>query len=358
MGVGGREKMVVDKEVKVKWHGSVKKYYEDKGYIFTHRNAEFTVSISDLHPGSRTRINFICDKCGKEYSGFYYMYTKKENKEDLCRSCASSRPHGKRQAEICIVDGCTNPTVDHSLCNKHSLKYRKYGTPVYGIECKPSRDYECPVCHKHFVAKFSDFKKFNNNLKCPDCRRNIRKTLGQKEYVCEICGNNFTKPILIEEDGRNKFCSRECYRQYKIINKVFTGERNPNWKNGITDLCNMARFWIKDWAREALIKSKFKCQISDDSGYLEVHHVNSFNKIFNEIASKIGIINKKLSDIPKEEMPKIVKFFVEEHNKIAIPVVLTKEIHRLFHSQYGRLDNTPEQFEEFKIRYYNGEFNE
>ena len=53
----------------------------------------------------------------------------------------------------------------------------------------------------------------------------------------------------------------------------------------------------------------------------------------------------------KEKKPEITSAFIDEHNKYPLGVCIRKDIHDLFHSIYGRYNNTQEQWERFKEDY-------
>ena len=45
---------------------------------------------------------------------------------------------------------------------------------------------------------------------------------------CESCGKEFVAPACVVEEGKGRFCSRDCYGAY------FSGERRPQWQGGIS----------------------------------------------------------------------------------------------------------------------------
>jgi inhibitor of KinA sporulation pathway (predicted exonuclease) len=48
--------MIIDTITKNTWNSNNKKYYTDKGYIFTKMYEEFDVKIEDLNPNSKKKI--------------------------------------------------------------------------------------------------------------------------------------------------------------------------------------------------------------------------------------------------------------------------------------------------------------
>ena len=66
---------IISKTVKVKWHPTNKKHYEELGYIFTKWGDEFEVKVEDLTKGSTVMVKYECNRCGQyKYLKYYHHY--------------------------------------------------------------------------------------------------------------------------------------------------------------------------------------------------------------------------------------------------------------------------------------------
>jgi len=84
--------MLISKTVIIKWHNKTKKWYENKGYIYTHNGDEFEVKVEDLQDGSHALVDVQCDECGEILKGKKWQSYKRHVKEDgkyYCSPCAS-----------------------------------------------------------------------------------------------------------------------------------------------------------------------------------------------------------------------------------------------------------------------------
>lgn len=81
---------LISKETKVKWNSCNKKYYVNKGYLFTKMGDEFIVSINDLSNGSHSLIEVKCDKCDRIINKIWRDYTTHIKKDGTyhCRKCS------------------------------------------------------------------------------------------------------------------------------------------------------------------------------------------------------------------------------------------------------------------------------
>jgi hypothetical protein len=84
-----------------------------------------------------------------------------------------------------------------------------------------------------------------------------------------------------------------------------------------------------------------------------IHHLYGFDKIIQETFNIVNLpIYDEINMYSVEQLDTFSKVCNELHYKYGLGVCLTKEMHDKFHLEYGYGNNTPEQFEEFKQRYY------
>ncbi|MGY0695035.1 hypothetical protein ACW2QC_20130 [Virgibacillus sp. FSP13] len=106
---------------------------------------------------------------------------------------------------------------------------------------------------------------------------------------------------------------------------------------------------ILGWREASLYENNYTCLISNKKSNLEVHHIKSFNSIFNETITEL--YNRNLLDEKWFMSPYITQeirqLFLIKHRKYGLGVVLHRKIHNEFHRLYG-FENTKEQFGEFK----------
>ena len=133
-----------------------------------------------------------------------------------------------------------------------------------------------------------------------------------------------------------------------------SGENHPNWKGGISGLHTYLRDKIKPWKLDTLKKDNYKCVITGaNDKNLIVHHLVSFNTILTETLEMLQLpLYDQVNLYTDKELDEIEDQCLKLHYKYGLGVSLTREIHSKFHSIFGKGNNTPKQFDEFK-RIYN-----
>lgn len=147
---------------------------------------------------------------------------------------------------------------------------------------------------KHWTAKEITFLKVNYGNVSPHKISNLFNRskgaittkayrLGLSAYPnkvkceCVVCGNSYEiQPYRLRE-GRNTYCSRECYNQTLI--KRFTGKNNPNWNGGVSfePYCNKFNHELKERIRNKQNRSCFLCGKSEiqNERRLSIHHIDN-----------------------------------------------------------------------------------
>lgn len=136
------------------------------------------------------------------------------------------------------------------------------------------------------------------------------------------------------------------------------GERNGRWKGGITSLYRELRSEIREWQKDSMECCNYRCIVTGDC-FDHIHHIYPFRKIVTEVFENIKLDERSTTgDYTEKEFENIKKELHKLHNKYGCGACLRKDVHKLYHDLYGYMDNTPEQFQEFIIRFQLGEFDD
>lgn len=188
----------------------------------------------------------------------------------------------------------------------------------------------------------------------------------QKNKISDTVKGKYENGYINPNYGKKP--SEETRQKMRDNHADFSGDKNPmygvhlygelnyNWKNGITPISVYLRGYTNSWVKQCLQKTNGLCELTKKT-CCDVHHLFSFNQIV-VLAHEINNIQIKpqIKNYTEEELQLLKNYIAEWHKDTTNGVVLCEEVHKLFHQNYGYGNNTPEQFEEFKQRYLNGEF--
>lgn len=243
-----------------------------------------------------------------------------------------------------------NSTKMRYICPKHSdnIQTKRFKELLSGAGCRFCAQEKINELNRKYTFEdaVKEFEKIGYKIISDETEYKNSNT--PLKYICPKHKDKINKTSLtnILSGTRCKWCVWESQR----------GEESPNWRGGVTELQDFLRERITAWKQDVLEKHNYKCDITGiNFRNMEVHHLVPFHVIRDEVLSELGLDDKKkVSDYTKEEKEAIVKLFEEKHNKMnGVPI--HQDLHKLFHKLYG-FDTTPEDYEEFKQRYSNGEF--
>lgn len=235
------------------------------------------------------------------------------------------------------------------------------GDKAYNLCCTGKSKYVIDRINKERSIRFSGENNWNYGRDfSKETREKISK--GLLEYYKTHDGAN--KGRKFSEETCRKFSERNLKDgKWKGNNnprhiKPLEGKLNGNWKGGKTKVYFELRTQVKDWKLESMKECNYKCFVTGLE-FKDIHHLYTFRDIVDE-AYEITRLDIKncVSDYSEEEFTYLADTIRQLHNKYGLGICLCKEIHRLFHNEYGYTKNNKEQFNDFCNRLRYGEFDE
>lgn len=198
---------IIDKKVLVKWSKAYKKYYENKGYIFTKIGDVFEIDVTELPKLSTINVMVMCDVCKKVHKIRYASYIRNcVDNEYRCSNCMEDSD--------CIDESIPKPKEHIKIINNDERDKLN--------EIKKQKILNCIVNDKDKERCFPYSGEIIEAV-CPDCgyiKKYRMRDLWNNGFSCPRCGDGFSYP--------NKF----AFNFFEQLDVSFIAEYVPTWSYG------------------------------------------------------------------------------------------------------------------------------
>lgn len=334
------------------------RYTYDQVKQLIHEKSQGQVKlVSEEYCNSNTPLLYEC-KCGNV---FKRTFNKFMQGQIWCNDCSKENVASLYRKDINEIISEIKKTGCHYISGEY-----KNGTSLLYIQCK---------CGKYFYKSWRKFQTGQDH--CPDCgMKNLADS--KRKYNYELAKAEFAKYgyTMIDDtfvDVSTKthcLCKRghDCYltisgiKQHRsgcmVCSSIdHSGKNHYNYKGGVSLLEEKIRLSLSEWIHSIRVLYNNYCPIT---GVCEtntvVHHLKALSNIFKEACEELGFkvckrdtLNK--TNLTDEEIKLLIDTIIAKH-KLSTGILISSEIHKQFHKQYGYGNNTPEQFNDFLTKNY------
>lgn len=312
--------------------------------------------ISESYINNSTPLQIRC-RCGKI---FERNFNKLRERDIMCVDCSRELSSTRQRKNVEEIIRQINLTG----CKYVSGEY-KNNQSILTIQCR------CGNIFKKSYAKFS-----TGQDRCPECgKKSLIKS--KTKYGVDFVKDEIAKKgyTMVDEkeykDSTTPFkciCKRGHLVDIKFLfflrNEsgcskcaVIDSRNKASWhyKGGRCSVNDSLRDVANSWKKKIKKSYGNVCAITGEKPErLVVHHLYSYNKLVEQASKNTGVpILEKLSDYENQNDFYVLKDELRRINDTQEGIPMLKRIHNEFHSEYGKQDNTPEQFNQFLIEHYN-----
>lgn len=314
----------------------------------------------------------FCIKCNRELPLDYKYFPKltgEKNFRQVCRECSSHykgflkddykiKEYWSEEDEIKFIELYPNYTNEEliglfypNLTNKQMMdKAWKLGI------CK--NEESKLRANKQQSVKIAIFQK--GRSKSDETRRRLSETK-KRQFAEGIYISPWLGRVVSEEEKertRQRVKGRWSGKNNPRHINPLKGSGNGRWEGGITNLYQFLRENIVEWKEDSMKYCNYECVLTGES-FDNIHHLIPFKDIVYEAMDILNMeVKQDISDYSEELRNELINKVKELHIKYGHGMCLTKDLHKIFHDNYGYTNFTKENFIEFTTRYFDKEFDE
>lgn len=315
------------------------------------------------YKNSHTKLYFICVK-HKDKGTLKRSVNKFLISEKGCKYCGYNLAHIKHKKSFDFIKKEFNKRnyilLDNIYINSHvSMRYicKFHPNIIQSIEyANLSQGQGCKYCGNEKISqsKRTSIQEWKIKFSEKELTLISETYINEKSELKFICNKH--PDFGIQTTNYDNFYSAQhvckvCAKENR------SGINHHNYKGNITSLHKYLRDQIKQWKFDSFNYYNKTCVITGIKNKNNIiHHLYSFNLIVDEVIKELNYpIHNDYNLYSYLELNNITELFIKKHYEYGLGVCLTKEIHNLFHKLYGKGNNTPEQFYEFKQKIESGE---